>query len=74
MKRKPSYFWASTPPVAPAQRLIPRNSQKKLFPSYCVFLQRFFPRANERIASFCSGAALRVASPNSSSLIAFSVI
>ena len=74
MKRKPSYFWASTPAVIRALWPIPRNSEKRRFPSYHAFLRRFFPRANEQIASFCSGAPLRIARLNSSSLITSSVI
>jgi hypothetical protein len=74
MKRKRIYFWASTPAVTPELRPISWNSKKRLFPSCNTFLRAFFPRANEQIASFCSGAPLRFARFNSSSLIASGVI
>jgi hypothetical protein len=74
MKRKPSYFWATTQAASPALGPISWKGKKGIFPSYAEFLRAFFLRANERIASFCSDARLRSASRNSSSPIAFSVI
>lgn len=50
MKEEMKRFRISTPVSVPASQLSRHSGKKTIFPSYKMFLRRFFPRANEQTA------------------------